>query len=63
MLRGTPEGDPVGLIEPDLLAAEYAAYLEAGVWPEGEAPEDTKPYDADIAVGMYDDAGVVIWPG
>jgi ABC-type nitrate/sulfonate/bicarbonate transport system substrate-binding protein len=61
VLRGTPEGEPVGLIDPALFAAEYAAYVEAGVWPEG-APEDTMPFDAALAAGLYDADGKVIWP-
>ncbi len=61
VVRGTPAGQPVGVIDPALFAAEYAAYVEAGVWPDG-APEDTKPYDADLAAGLYGDDGKVIWP-
>lgn len=61
VLRGTPEGEPVGLIDPALFAAEYAAYVEAGVWPDG-APDDTMPFDAAIAAALYDAAGKVIWP-
>ena len=61
MLRGTPEGEPVGLIDPALFAAEYAAYVDAGVWPDG-APEDTMPFDAALAAGLYDADGKVIWP-
>ena len=61
VLEGTPEGEPVGLIDPALFAAEYAAYVEAGVWPDG-APEDTMPFDAALAAGLYDADGKVIWP-
>jgi len=60
VLKGTPEG-PVGLIDPAVFAAEYAAYVEAGVWPDG-APDDTMPYDADIAAALFGDDGLVIWP-
>ena len=60
VLRGTPDG-PVGLIDPAVFAAEYAAYVEAGVWPDG-APDDTKPFAADLAAGLYGDDGKVIWP-
>ena len=59
--KGTPEGEPVGLIDPDRFAAEYKAYVAAGVWPDG-APEDTKPFVADLAAGLYDADGKVIWP-
>ena len=61
MLKGTPEGEPVGLIDPALFAAEYAAYVAAGVWPDG-APEDTSPFVADLAGGLYGADGKVIWP-
>ncbi len=62
VVRGTPAGEPVGLIDPALFAAEYAAYVEAGVWPEGEAPADSMPFDAALAAGLYDADGKVIWP-
>jgi NitT/TauT family transport system substrate-binding protein len=61
VLRGTPDGVPIGLIDPELLATEYAAYVEAGVWPDGP-PENTEPFDADLAAGLYGDDGTVIWP-
>jgi NitT/TauT family transport system substrate-binding protein len=61
VLRGTPDGEPIGIIVPELFAAEYAAYVEAGVWPDG-APDDTMPFDADLAVALYGDDGKVIWP-
>jgi len=61
VLRGTPEGEPVGLIDPAAFAAEYAFYVDAGVWPEG-APEDTMPFVADLAAGLYGADGKVIWP-
>jgi NitT/TauT family transport system substrate-binding protein len=61
VLRGTPDGEPVGLIDPALLAAEYAAYVEAGVWPDGP-PEDTQPFDAELAASLYGDDGKVLWP-
>ena len=35
--KGTPEGEPVGLIDPAVFAAEYAAYVAAGVWPDGRS--------------------------
>lgn len=62
VMRGTPEGEPVGLIDPDLFRAEYDAYVEAGVWPDGE-PEYGEYFDADLAASLYDDEGQVIWPG
>ncbi len=61
VLKGTPEGEPVGLIDPALFAAEYAAYVAAGVWPDG-APEDTSPFVADLAGSLYGADGKVNGP-
>ncbi len=58
---GTPAGEPIGLIDPALLSAEYSAYVDAGVWPKG-APVDGKDYDASIAKALYGPDGKVIWP-
>jgi ABC-type nitrate/sulfonate/bicarbonate transport system substrate-binding protein len=57
----TPTGEPVGLIDPDLLKAEYDAYYEAGVWPE-VAPDYLEAYDDTVARSVYDADGAVIWP-
>jgi NitT/TauT family transport system substrate-binding protein len=62
VLDGTPDGDPIGLIDPAVFDAEYAAYVAAGVWPDG-APDDGKYYDDALAAGLYGDDGKVIWPG
>lgn len=62
VIAGTPEGEPVGLIDPELFQAEYDAYVEAGVWPDG-APEYGEYFDAELAASLYDDDGEVIWPG
>lgn len=62
VIAGTPDGDPVGLIDPALFQAEYDAYVAAGVWPDG-APEFGEYYDAELAASLYDDNGEVIWPG
>lgn len=58
----TPPGEPIGLIDPTLLATEYDTYVKAGVWPKG-APADGKYYDADVAKSVYGSDGKVIWPG
>ncbi|HEY3484999.1 MAG TPA: ABC transporter substrate-binding protein, partial [Ilumatobacteraceae bacterium] len=60
--RGTPEGQPIGVVDPDALAAEYAAYVAAGVWPDGP-PEDYHAFDADVAAGLHDESGALLWPG
>lgn len=61
VLATTPDGEPVGLIDPELFRAEYDAYVEAGVWPDG-APEFTESYDAAPAAAAYGADGKVIWP-
>ncbi|MCU1401642.1 MAG: hypothetical protein JWN62_4751 [Acidimicrobiales bacterium] len=57
----TPAGEPVGLIDPKVFDDEYAAYVAAGVWPDG-APKDGKDYDQSVAKALYDSSGKVIWP-
>jgi ABC-type nitrate/sulfonate/bicarbonate transport system substrate-binding protein len=57
----TPAGEPIGIIDPKVFDAEYAAYVKAGVWPKG-APTDGHDYDADLAKSLYDSSGTVIWP-
>lgn len=61
MLESTPEGDPVGLVDPELFRAEYDAYVEAGVWPDG-APDFVEAFDPGPAAAAYDADGNVIWP-
>jgi NitT/TauT family transport system substrate-binding protein len=61
VLASTPEGQPVGLIDGDLFRAEYDAYVEAGVWPDG-APEFTESFDPAPAAAAYGSDGKVIWP-
>ncbi|WP_117000085.1 ABC transporter substrate-binding protein [Desertimonas flava] len=61
VIAGTPEGDPIGLIDPDLFQAEYDAYVDAGVWPDG-APEFGEYFDAELAASLYDENGEVVWP-
>ncbi len=61
MLASTPDGEPVGLIDGDVFRAEYDAYVEANVWPDG-APEFREYYDDTVAAAAYGDDGKVIWP-
>jgi NitT/TauT family transport system substrate-binding protein len=57
----TPSGEPVGLIHPAQFDTEYAAYVAAGVWPDGP-PKDGKDYDPSVATSVYGPDGKVIWP-
>ncbi len=61
VIASTPEGEPIGLIEPAIFRAEYDAYVEAGVWPDG-APDFVEAYDPAPAAAAYADDGTVIWP-
>ena len=61
VLASTPEGQPVGLIDPDVFRAEYDAYVAAGVWPDG-APAFTESFATGPAAAAYGSDGKVIWP-
>jgi len=50
---------PVGVIDPAVLEAEIAAYVDAGVFDEAPSTEGT--YDADVAAGLYDENGELTW--
>lgn len=57
----TPEGQPVGLPDSDVLQAEVDTYAEIGLF-DGKAPDITDFYDADVLAALYDESNVVIWP-
>jgi ABC-type nitrate/sulfonate/bicarbonate transport system substrate-binding protein len=59
--RGTPVGEPVGLVDEALLKAEVGAYAKIGVF-KGAAPATDGTYDTTVARGVYDESGKVIWP-
>ena len=59
--QGTPSGEPIGLIDPDLFKNEYDTYVADGAFPDG-APTFSESWDADLARSMYDSSGKVIWP-
>jgi len=59
--RGTPAGEPVGLVDEAVLKAEVDAYAKIGVF-KGAAPATEGTYDATVARGVYDAGGKVIWP-
>ena len=62
VLDGTPDGEPIGLIDPDLFKNEYDTYVADGAFPQG-APTFSESWDADLARSMYDSSGgKVIWP-
>ncbi len=59
--KGTPAGEPVGLIDPAKLEAEVQAYAAAGVF-DGAAPATAGTYEASLARSLYNADGKVIFP-
>ena len=51
--EGTPAGEPVGLIHPDLFADRVRGIRRGRCVPQG-APDDTMPFDAALAGGLYE---------
>jgi NitT/TauT family transport system substrate-binding protein len=58
---GTPAGQGVGLVDPNLVKAEFDAYAAAKVFPNGE-PDPTKVEAATVATPLYDATTKLIWP-
>ena len=58
--KGTPAGEPVGLIDPAVFENEVTAYTAAGVFKTAPSMDGT--YDADLAKALYDADGKVIFP-
>ena len=57
----TPEGEPIGLIDPAALQAQLDAYDAIGIFTEKPPIEGT--YDEALIAGVYGDDGKVVWPG
>ncbi len=60
ILAGTPEGMGLGMPDVEALQAELDAYSAVGLF--GDATPVAADFVADLAAGVYDDAGTVIWP-
>ncbi len=58
----TPEGTGLAVPDPDGLQLELDTYADFGLFGDGETPTATD-YLSDALSRIYDDAGVVIWPG
>jgi NitT/TauT family transport system substrate-binding protein len=58
---GATRSTPLGLPLIDQLQAEVGAYAAVGLF-DGVAPDISTMVDASVLQGIYDDAGVVIWP-
>lgn len=62
ILDGTPEEMGLGVPNVASLQSEVDAYAEVGLFGEGETPV-AADYIGDMAVGVYDDDAMLIWPG
>jgi ABC-type nitrate/sulfonate/bicarbonate transport system substrate-binding protein len=60
VVDSTPEGEPLGMVDPGQLKAEVDAYNAAGVFDSPPSMDGT--YDADLIKGVYDTSGNVVWP-
>lgn len=60
LITDSAQGNPNGVPVPDDLVAEIAAYDTAGVYPDGAPATDGRW--SELAAGLYDESGTVIWP-
>lgn len=60
VVDSTPDGQPIGVPDTDLLRAEVEAYTDAGSFEE--VPDLTGRSSQDLIAGVYDASGAVIWP-
>ncbi len=63
IVASTPDGSFPGVVVPEELAAQIAAYEEVGFYGDTGAPSIDGRYDADLAAGLYSADGQIIWPG
>ena len=63
IVASTPAGSFPGVVVPDQLAAQIAAYEAVGFYGDDGAPAIDGRYDADLAAALYDESGQIIWPG
>jgi NitT/TauT family transport system substrate-binding protein len=59
--RGTPAGEPPGLVDGSILQNEVAFYAKANIFPNG-APSTSGTYDEQVARGVFGPGGALIWP-
>jgi NitT/TauT family transport system substrate-binding protein len=59
--RGTPAGEPPGLVDGPLLENEVAFYAKANIFPNG-APSTAGTYDEKVARGVFGADGTLVWP-
>ena len=63
IVESTPDGSFPGVVVPEELATQIAAYDEVGFYGDSGAPSLDGRYDAELAAGLYDADGRVVWPG
>ena len=59
----TPEGSNIGVPIGSELEAQISAYAEVGYFGESAPPVVEGRFDPDLVKNLYDDKGIVIWPG
>ena len=62
VVAALPAGAFPGVVVPDELAAQIAAYDAVGYFGDDGPPPVDGRYDAELAASLYDADGVVIWP-
>ena len=63
ILNGTPEGTGLGVPDATGLQSELDAYSEVGLFGDVDTLSAPDFIATDLAASVYDDAGVVVWPG
>ena len=63
IVSSTPEGSAIAVPVADELAAQVAAYDAVGYYGDDGPPPIAGRFDPDLVADLYDDSGVVIWPG
>jgi len=56
----TPEGQPIGLIDPADLQKQIDAYAKIGIFTSKPPVDGT--YDEALIAGVYGPDGKVVWP-
>lgn len=63
IVASTPADSPIGAPVAEELEAQIAAYDAVGYFGEDGPPAVEGRFDPELVAGLYDDSGVVIWPG
>lgn len=63
IVSSAPEGSAIGVPIADALAAQITAYDAVGYYGDDGPPSIDGRFDPDLVADLYDESGVVIWPG